>query len=65
MNNFHKYIPKRLVHGQQINQDTIPSEAVKLYWRKSVYLLFLDVAFANVKHRFGQEMRSHYEEGIH
>ena len=34
-----------------------PSEAVKQYWQKSVYLLLLEVVFADMKLRFSQEKR--------
>ena len=35
--------------GQQINRNNIPSEVVKQYWQRSVYQLFLEVAFADMK----------------
>ena len=33
----------------------------KQYWQRSVYLLFPDAAFTDVKLHFSQEKRSHYE----
>ena len=47
--------------GRQKNRENIPSETVKEYWQRSVYLPFLDVACAEMKSRFSQEMRAHYE----
>ena len=40
--------------------NNIHSEAVKQYWQRSVYLLFLEVAFADMKSHFSQEKRSNY-----
>ena len=45
--------------GQQINQNNISSEPVKQWWRRSLYLLLLDVKFAEMKPRFCEEKRSH------
>ena len=47
--------------GRQKNRENIPSGTVKEYWQRSVYLPFLDVACAEMKFRFSQEMRAHYE----
>ena len=41
--------------GQQINSNIIPSETVKEYWKRSVHLPFLDVAFAEIKPRSGKK----------
>ena len=42
---------------QQINQNNIPSKAVKHYWKRSVKPPFFDVAFADMKPHFIQKKR--------
>ena len=32
-----------------MNQNNIPTENVKVYWQRSVYLPFLDIAFTEAK----------------
>ena len=47
--------------GRHKNRENIPSETVKESWQRSVYLPFLDVACAEMKSRFSQKKRAHYE----
>ena len=45
-------------YGQQINRNNISPEVVKLHWKRSAYLLFLEISFANMKPPFSGEKRS-------
>ena len=40
------------------NWNNISSEAIKQYWQRSVFLLFLKVAFCEMEARFSQKKRS-------
>ena len=40
------------------NWNNIPSEAIKQYWQRSVFLLFLKVAFCEMEARFSQKKKN-------
>ena len=64
VNDFNKYIAtepatlaNKLGTETQTNRKKNPSEAFKQYWQRSVHLLFLDVAFGDMKPHFSQEKK--------
>ena len=72
-NDFNQYMPKQLgwlinlvrkrnmLCGQYINRKNVLSDVMTQYRQKSVYLLFLDVTFTEMKPRFSREKNSRYE----
>lgn len=49
------------VCSRQTLRENYPSESVADYWRKSVAIPFLDVICSEMKCRFSEEKRAHYE----
>lgn len=47
--------------GQQVNWNNIPLKTVNEYWQRSVCLLSLNIAFAEIKPRSAKKRRAHYE----
>ena len=49
------------VCGRQTQRKNYPSESVAEYWKRTVAIPFLDVICSEMKSRFSEEKRAHYE----
>ena len=49
------------VCSRQKNQENCPAETVQEYWGRTVAIPFLDAICAELKCRFGEDKRAHYE----
>ena len=49
------------VCGRQTQRNNYPSEYVAEYWKRTVAISFLDVICSEMKSRFSEEKRAHYE----
>uniref|UniRef100_UPI00358F763F 52 kDa repressor of the inhibitor of the protein kinase-like n=1 Tax=Myxine glutinosa TaxID=7769 RepID=UPI00358F763F len=49
------------VCGRQTQRKNCPSESVAEYWKRTVAIPFLDVICSEMKSRFSQDKRAHYE----
>lgn len=46
---------------RQTHRENIPAETTKVYWKRTIVIPFLDVIISELKSRFSQEKRAHYE----